>query len=329
MNCSGNLTNCMENEYFLRNTSFLVYSCVFIAFLIGIGLFVLLTCFSLNSASAMPLSIRIYLSNLLVAGFLVSSVCILFLASCIFLALSDTPKEDLFIPFCSVALWVFGTGAVARLWNLAAFSVVVYLIIRCGPKSAFISKAKFVVPTVATLWVGSAIVNIHIPLPYVYSVQYAGGAACFPYYDDIPVIPRYAFTASWMIFGGIAPLAVSIVMPGICLYYVKHNSVSQNTAYNKSMARFTLFLVVSSVINISGQTIPGVVAFFAQEIGIYLTYSLVVLSLLPTPLLIVIFLKPVRFKMQEFTAHTLCLSCKKKHSISLSASTLNSKVSTV
>ena len=334
MECAKNTTtNCTEvGDLFLRNTSFLAYTCCLAVVMSSIGLFILLTCVSLSMATALPYSIRVYLSNLLMAGLVVVSISVFFLGSCIYLSVSDIPQDQLLLPICSVALWIFGTAAVARLWSLAAFSIAVYLIVRHGAQFRLVSAKRYVAPSIVGVWVSAVVINIHIVLPHVYAVQYAGGAACFPYYDAIPVVPRYAFTVSWMIFGGIIPLFVSFLMPAACFCYIKHNSVTQGAAYNKSMARFALFLVVGNLINISGQTIPGIVAFFAEGPGIYLTYGLITLSLLPTPLSIVLFLKPVRSEMKELVTKALRCKCRNKHrwgGSNQSTSALQSKVSTL
>lgn len=64
--------------------------------------------------------------------------------------------------------------------------------------------------------------------------------------------------------------------------------------YKKAVAKLALFLMIGSLINILGQAVPGVITHFSQSQVVYISYTLVVLALLPTPIAILIFLKPVR-----------------------------------
>ena len=58
------------------------------------------------------------------------------------------------------------------------------------------------------------------------------------------------------------------------------------------MAKLALFLMIGSLINILGEAVPGVVTHFSQSQAVHVTYALIVLSLLPTPIAILIFLEP-------------------------------------
>ena len=58
------------------------------------------------------------------------------------------------------------------------------------------------------------------------------------------------------------------------------------------MAKLALFLMIGSLINIMGQAVPGVVMHSSQSQAVYVTYALIVFSLLSTLIIILIFLKP-------------------------------------
>ena len=63
----------------------------------------------------------------------------------------------------------------------------------------------------------------------------------------------------------------SIAVPIICLCYIKKNTVTEETLYRKAMA-ISLFLVLGGAINITGQVIPGIVAYYAEAPRVYLVY---------------------------------------------------------
>ena len=85
-----------------------------------------------------------------------------------------------------------------------------------------------------------------------------------------------------------------IAVPIICLCYIRCHTNIDDNVYKKAMAKLALFLMIGSLINILGQAVPGVISHFTQSQAVYITYTLIVLSLLPTPIVILIYLKPVR-----------------------------------
>ena len=148
---------------------------------------------------------------------------------------------------------------------------------------------------ILALWFLPMVLTLYIMLPYVYEEQFVHGVACFPD-DNRTVIPaaRFTFLASWTIFGGITPLTVSIIVPIVCLCYIRRNTVTEGAQYRKGLAKFSLFLVVGGGINLVGQILPSLFALNSAAPSVYLTYGSAVISLLPAPIIIMAFLKPVR-----------------------------------
>ena len=94
-------------------------------------------------------------------------------------------------------------------------------------------------------------------------------------------------------------MTVSIVIPIICLCYIKKNIVTEDIQYRKAMAKFSLFLVMGSAINIAGQLVPGALTFYAEAPGVYLSYGIATISLIPTPIVIIAYLKPVQEQVKK------------------------------
>ena len=146
-----------------------------------------------------------------------------------------------------------------------------------------------------TLWLVPMAICLYILLPYVYEAQFIQSVACFSDNNHTIIVwARYTFLAAWTIFGGLASLKVSITVPIVCLCYIRKNTVTEGTQYRKAMAKFSLCLVVGGSIIIAGQIIPGLLALYSAPPGVYLGYGSSVLSLIPTPIIILAFLKPVR-----------------------------------
>ena len=94
-------------------------------------------------------------------------------------------------------------------------------------------------------------------------------------------------------------MTVSIAVPIICLCYIKKNIVTEDTQYRKAMAKFSLFLVLGGAINMAGQVIPGIVAYYIEAPGLYLAYGFAAVSLIPTPIIIIAYLKPVQEQVKK------------------------------
>ena len=67
----------------------------------------------------------------------------------------------------------------------------------------------------------------------------------------------------------------------------------------KGIAKFSLFLVAGGVIGILGQLIPGAIAYYSEAPGLYLSYGFATVSLFPTPIIIIAYLKPVQEQVKK------------------------------
>ena len=162
----------------------------------------------------------------------------------------------------------------------------------------------------------SVAIILYVLIPYVYEAQFVHGVACFPDTDSASIPQaRYTFFASWTIFGGLTPLAVSIIVPIVCLCCIRKNSVSEGTKYRKGLAKFSLFLVVGAVISMAGQVLPGLLSFNSAAPGVYLGYGIAVVSLLPSPIIIMAYLKPVQEQAKRIITCGQFSLCK-RHEIS-------------
>ena len=249
------------------------------------------TILPLLKATSVPGPVRLFLISLLFAGLLVAVVMV-FMAgtSTVLINVSSSDPRPRYL--CRVYLWAFCTGGVARLWSLAAFSLSILAIVRFSKRTISIWISTVVI---LTLWLVPIILSLYILLPYVFEAQFVHSVACFPD-NNRTIIPEAhsTFLAIWTLFGGLAPLTVSIIVPIICLCYIRRNTMTEGTQYRKGMAKFSLFLVVGGCINIAGQIFPVLFAFNSEAPGVYLSYGSIAVSLLPTPIIIMAFLKPVR-----------------------------------
>ena len=294
----NNSTLLQENEGSINSPGFLAFSILLAVVTVVAGLMIGFTIVALFKANAVPTPVRLYLINLLFAGLLVALTLIFIsITSAVFVVVSSNHPRPRYL--CRVCLWAFGTSTATRLWSLAAFSLSTMAIVLFSKKTIHKWSAAVIV---FSLWIMPMILSLYILLPYVYEVQFIHSVACYldNNHKNLVVPARYAFAATWTIFGGLTPLIVSMIVPIICLCYIRRNIVTEGTEYRKGMAKFSLFLIVGGSINFFGQFSPGLSSLFNAVPGVYLSYGSAVISLLPTPIIIVVFLKPVREWARKF-----------------------------
>ena len=104
---------------------------------------------------------------------------------------------------------------------------------------------------VLSLWSVSMLLSLYIMLSYAFEVQFIHGVACLPDNNQTNlVVPvRYTFLVTWIVFGGLMPLTVTINVRIVCLCYIRRNIATEGTEYRKGMAKLSLFLIVGGSIN--------------------------------------------------------------------------------
>ena len=291
-----NCTNCSVNDPNLAGPGFGAFLIVLLLMVITAIVLNLTVITALCVAYSVTKPVRIFLINLLVAGVIFSLIGIGFILSGLVLNFTSLPPPDL--GFCRFLVWGLSVGSIARLYSLAGFSIVVLLIVRYNKKEM---KTLHIVLFLALIWCVSILLNTHILVPPIFVVQYYDDVACFPRTLDADIIieARYVFIAIWVIFGGLAPLTISIVVPIVVLCYVRRNTIAEGSSYNKGMAKFTLFLVAGNLINLVGLAGLNYSVYVSDSTGVFIVNSATLISLIPTPIMILIFLKPVRGKLTK------------------------------
>ena len=249
---------------------------------------IVITIATLSTARGVAKILRIYLINLLVAGLLLVIFGIAIILLAVILNFTNVSLPDLGV--CRFLQWGYIVSATVRLYSLAAFSVAVLMIIKWNKKTL---KMRYLVLSVTVIWSASILLNVHIITPPVFAVQYYDSVACFPRTVNADIIKeaRYTFTITSILFGGVFPLSISILVPVVILCYIKRNTCTEESAYQKAIARFTLFLVIGNGINLLGQAILGLIVYYSEVPGVYLAYATGVISVTPTPIMVIIFLK--------------------------------------
>ena len=301
-----NCTNCSIPS----STSHPLAGPVFGAFLILISVLdtfaIVLTITSIAAlcvARSVARLVRIYLVNHLVAVLVTALMTLAIVLLSLILNFSTLhPLRWL----CRVFVFGYLIGSISRLHSLAAFSVVVLLIVKYG-KNTF--KQVYIVLSLTFTWIVGVLLSTHILVPSFYSPQYYDGVACHSQSDNPHVIveARYTLTVVEVLFGEILPLIVSIVFLTMALCYARNTPETVRSSYNKGISRFALFLVTGSVLNSLAHITVGIAIQFQEVATLYVSYCVTTGILFLPPILVCAFLKPVRDRI----FYVLCHYCRR------------------
>ena len=247
-----------------------------------------------------PVHIRVVLANLLAASLIV--IFGLYLEHLTSLALISGNLDQPPRPFCSVIIWLLAGGGASRLVFTSVFSVIVFVIVKGSAKA--VSRIGLAISLVA-LWIVTFLISAPTLSLFSVGVQYLGGAACFPRVVE-GVTNRSVnrvFVIIWAILFGIIPLVITVTMPLITVCFLKRHSTSGDLKFKKAMVKFALFLILGILFNFLGQVVPPIIALTNENVKdsalVYLAFILMNISLIPTPILIYIYLGGVRTKVKE------------------------------
>ena len=259
-------------------------------------------------------TIRLVLCNIPAACLMVGTTVFVYDIAGVALAFTDIESPERIIQFCRASLFFIGTGGAARFLFLAAFSVTVYYIVRFheankkeSNRRAFIGFAV----TAAVLWV----IAIFGGLPVVFDTIVSNSCRYTAFGGSINV-------GIFVFIFGIGGFATSISFLLLTVIYIRKHSISGADApFKKALLKLGFFLLIGNVINFIGQIVPPVIGAAVNETGdtlsvsliaIYLALILIDLSLIPTPILLIIYFKPIRVHLKKW----LCCCCSKKtHSL--------------
>ena len=216
---------------------------------------------------------------------------------------------------CRLMYWVIASGGAARLMYMTTFAISVYVLVRFGAK-----KMKIWVATVAVVgvWVTVLLPNAAIFSSDILLINFHDNDTCAAHGTGYKT---FIYTFGYATVYGLLGFAVSAYCPIATVWYIRHNSISGDIALVKAMIKFALFLVLGNIINIVGQTTPLLFAALApvgkdwytlEKVFLYVEAIFIILSLLPTPALILIYFKPVRQRVKSI----LCGVCMKKENVS-------------
>ena len=251
------------------------------------------------AAKALPRVIRFVLANILIANFTAGlGILVIVLAGVIMtrarhLSLTDTPCRFL-IAFISV-------GGTSRPLIMAVYAVVVCIIIM---KSVSAVKFKFLTLSMLTMWLVCVAFSLTLFFPDVMKVCTTKFGQCFPCPGDYGLV----YTVPFFLCFVLIPFTLNVVILITAFWYVRANTVSENAASLRPMLKFCAFLLLGNLLSAMGQATPVIAAYVrtdsaSPEATNRASGIIILLSIIPTPILVLVYFKPVRALMKH------CLLC--------------------
>ena len=115
----------------------------------------------------------------------------------------------------------------------------------------------------------------------------------------------------YLLFFDLIPLSVTITLLVITVCYIKNLSV-QDIKLKKTTVKFGFYLLLGNGINLLGQIAPPIIILsWSATPDMHcanLTYTFLIAALIPTPILVLIYFKPIRKRLW----HWLCCMCVKE-----------------
>ena len=219
---------------------------------------------------------------------------------------------------CRLAYVAVGSGAAGRLLFMAAYAVTVYILARYAGTNLRVARFRFWPTSLAivTFWMFATIPNMVLFFPAFVEITLLEGTVCAAHGTGAVSI---VYSFSYIIVYGVCCFILSVVFPILTVQYIRKNSISENKQTLKRMTKFAVFLLVGNSINFIGVSLTMLLATFAPLGKEYQTLLLVtafnyiqgiclLLSLIPTPIILLIFFKPIRQRFKMIT----CFICLKK-----------------
>ena len=200
-------------------------------------------------------------------------------------------------------------GGAARLLLMATFAVAISVLVIHGE-----SKLKLLPTCIAVgiIWIFAVAPNASVFSPVLFDVMYPNSSEFTARGRGAGAIV-YAF--SYVTIYGICSFVISCIALIVTVCYIKRKTISGDVNIIKGMVKFGFFLFIGDIANFFGVAVPfvsialkpqGSTFTKSQKIQNFVEGLLVLLSLIPTPIILLIFFKAVRDRIRNI----LCCKCR-------------------
>lgn len=267
---------------------------------------------------------RLVLANIPIACSIVSVGLAINLITGLHLNVSKaTPPDNGLCRFITV---IIAFGGTARLLFMTAFAATVFIIVRC---QKWTKHSPLVFAGVISLWILTLAGTAPLFSDEIVITFFSDNVSCGP----APVgLGSYLYICLYLLLFGICTFATTITLLILTVCYIRNNSITDGEM-KKAMLKLGFFLLLGNFINILGQIVPPLIAAFlvapenAESMNygngnaslIYFSYAMLNLSLIPPPILVLIYFKPIMVTIRKWIfcgRHQQSRSRKSSHVIS-------------
>ena len=260
-----------------------------------------------------PATVKLILGNIVASSLVVIIALFTLLMYDLILPLVFNPSPSIFL--CNLIFAVIGSGAAGRLLFMATYAVTVYVFARYAGTNLRVSKLRLwpTLLAVVFIWIFAAAPNMVLLSSAFFEISFTTNLVCVPHGMGAATI---VYTVAYITVYGVCCFILSIVFSILTVRYVKKNTISENKQNLKRMIRFAVLLLIGNSFNIAGTSLPLILAIFTpvgEEKNTLLTalnfleQIFLGLSLLITPIVLLIVFKAVRKRMKKIT----CFVCLK------------------
>ena len=298
-------TNLTVDQYSqVRSPGVVVSFMIIVLLLIAISVFDLFVMIALGMETKVARPICIFLINLLIANTLIALTQIIFFVSTSSYILFDINNPSL--GFCRVMIWFWGAVSPVRSFSLTTFSLAVALMGRYG---ITFFKPRYIVTALCVIWVTAIVMDVYVLVPQLLSVTYLEGVVCYPDTRGTGNLRNLSrvLNGIWWIVAGAIPIIATTVLSLTSICYFKYCKQEEGAERQGRLGKFAFFLLFGNMANFICILLPVILSMYdATIVGACISSALITLTLIPTPILVVVFLKPVRVKMKKMITSCRC-----------------------
>ena len=268
-----------------------------------------------GAAKDLAFVVRFVVTNILIANFTAGlGVLLILLARIIVTRVHQLLLTD---GLCRFLIAFISVGGIIRPVMMATFTAVVCIIIM---NSISAVKFKFLSLCLLVMLLVCIGFSSAVFFPSIARVLTLEGRSCVPRSGPYGLI----YTVPFFLCCLFIPFALTVAVLIATFWYVRFNTLSNNKARLRPLLKFTAFLLLGNFLNAMGQAVPVINAHIktdseTTEVLLVLNYAnslLILLSIIPTPILVLVIFKPVSAVMKQCFLRVFRNVCKRSIGIS-------------
>lgn len=259
-------------------------------------------------------SIKVILVNLLFSG-VVSSIAIIIYDSFIFTNLYVEEQFSANTPWWQIVIVIFYFGGASQALFTTMYAIIMFVLVRFWQKPIIRPEyTKYFILTAIAIWILaflSASPLISRDVTYDSALE---SCDCFAYSTSFVVLYSILFS--------IFPAILSVIFLTVTVYYYKRYTLKNEGSdrFLAGLLKFAFFLLVIQTINVAAYVVLPIMyinlvheLFDDTYFSFRSLFDAIHLTAIPTPICILVFIKPVR---DILTRWATCSFCQQKHSSS-------------